>query len=346
MKRIPITAAICLALLVALGARAADLGIGDAAPKLAQGKYVQGEPVKEFEKGKVYVIEMWATWCGPCISAIPHVTELQKKYEDKGLIVIGQNVWERDESKVEPFVKQMAEKMTYRVAMDDKSGGEPGAMAKTWMQAAGQNGIPCSFIVNQEGKIAWIGHPMQMDEPLAKVIEGKFDVAEAKAEHARKQAAAKSMQELGRLAQTGKWDQVVARLDEIEKSDPKQVKELAAIRFQALTETKQPEKAKAIADEALKNVKSEPLPALMIGNVAMRAKDYDTALKLFEAAAEHAKGNAYFAYMSQANIHAARQDWAKAVEAQKKAIETAPNDRAKEQFTQQLKHYEEKAAAQ
>src|SRR5688572_31224106 len=102
--------------LLAHSAPAAALGVGDPAPKLAQGKYVQGEPVTEFEKGKVYVIEMWATWCGPCIAAIPHVTELQKKYADQGVIVIGQNVWENDESKVEPFIQKMGEKMTYRVA--------------------------------------------------------------------------------------------------------------------------------------------------------------------------------------------------------------------------------------
>ena len=55
------------------------LKVGDKAPPLGKGQWVKGEPVKEFESGKVYVIENWATWCGPCIAAIPHVTEIQKK---------------------------------------------------------------------------------------------------------------------------------------------------------------------------------------------------------------------------------------------------------------------------
>lgn len=150
--------------------QAPTLKVGDKAPKLAQGKYVQGEPVTEFKPGTVYVVEFWATWCGPCIKAIPHINELQQKYGDK-LVVIGQNVWEQDESKVTPFIEKMGNQMTYRVALDDKSSDEMGSMAKTWMAAAGRNGIPCSFIIDQQGKIAWIGHPMAMDKPLQQVIE-------------------------------------------------------------------------------------------------------------------------------------------------------------------------------
>src|SRR5262245_10516457 len=102
--------------LVALNAvpvSAAGLGIGSKAPPFEVNKFVKGEPVKQFDKGKIYVVEFWATWCGPCRESIPHLTELQKKYQD--VVFIGVSVWEESQAKVEPFVKKMGEKMDYRV---------------------------------------------------------------------------------------------------------------------------------------------------------------------------------------------------------------------------------------
>src|SRR5512136_2342114 len=139
-------------------AAAPTLKVGDPAPKLQTGKWIQGEPVKNFEKGKAYIVEFWATWCPPCRASIPHLNETYEKFKDKGLVVIGQNCWERDESLVAPFVKKMGDKMKYRVALDDKASDKKGAMAKTWMEAAGRDGIPSAFLVDTRGKIVWIGH--------------------------------------------------------------------------------------------------------------------------------------------------------------------------------------------
>ena len=204
---------------------AATLKIGDPAPKLQVGKWIQGDPVNSFETGKVYVVEFWATWCGPCKVSIPHLNELYSKYKDKGVVVIGQDCWEEDDSLVAPFVKKMGDKMTYRVALDDKSKIEKGAMATTWMDAAGQNGIPTAFVINKQGKIAWIGHPMEMTEKLwDDVLADKYDLAKAAADQEKAQAAQAQMQEISTKLRAAvaaeKWDEALALVDEMAKADP------------------------------------------------------------------------------------------------------------------------------
>jgi thiol-disulfide isomerase/thioredoxin len=216
------------------------LKVGDPAPKLQVAKWVQGDAVKEFESGKAYVVEFWATWCGPCKVSIPHLNELHEKFKDKGLIVIGQDCWERDESLVEPFIKKMGDKMTYRVALDDKSKETDGAMAVTWMKAAGQNGIPSAFVVNKQGKIAWIGHPMTMKEKLLEdVLADRFDLKAAALEQEQQAAKQEQLMALSRKLQTSmagqKWDDADAAVTEIEKVlTEEQRVSLGVVRFQIL----------------------------------------------------------------------------------------------------------------
>jgi thiol-disulfide isomerase/thioredoxin len=128
---------------------------------------VQGDQVKQLEPGKAYLVEFWATWCGPCRESIPHVDELHKKYKNKGLIVIGTDVGE-DQQRVKEFIEKMADKMTYRVALD-----ETNAMVTAWFAGADENPIPFAFLVDPQGKIAWKGFPLELDEKtIEKVLPG------------------------------------------------------------------------------------------------------------------------------------------------------------------------------
>jgi thiol-disulfide isomerase/thioredoxin len=101
------------------------LKVGDSAPPLQVSKWIQGDPVKKFDPGKAYIVEFWATWCGPCRVSIPHLNEIHDKYKDKGLIVIGQDCWERNQDDAAKFVKKMGDQMTYRVALDVDECGRP-----------------------------------------------------------------------------------------------------------------------------------------------------------------------------------------------------------------------------
>jgi thiol-disulfide isomerase/thioredoxin len=203
------------------------LKIGDPAPNLVMAKWVQGDPVKEFEKGKAYLVEFWATWCGPCRVSIPHLNEIHNKYKDKGLVVIGQDCWENDEKLVAPFVANMGDKMTYRVALDDKEGSKVGKMAENWMQAAGRNGIPSAFLVDTKGTIAWIGHPMELqDTVIEDVLAGKYDVDKAARAYADAQGHQALIEAAWRAVNQAigakQWEEATAKLEDLDKVLPKE----------------------------------------------------------------------------------------------------------------------------
>ena len=80
----------------ALAKPAVQLRVGDKAPPIEVEAFLRGEPFEAFEAGRVYVLEFWATWCGPCIGAMPHLSELQARYKDR-VTVLGVDVWEDKE---------------------------------------------------------------------------------------------------------------------------------------------------------------------------------------------------------------------------------------------------------
>jgi len=138
-------------------------------------QWIKGDPITKFEKDKIYVVECWATWCGPCVAGIPHLNELAKKFAAK-IIVIGQNVWEEDKSQVEKFVKEQNDGMSYRVAY---SGGPGSDFANTWLKPAGVNGIPHAFVI-QDNKVVWKTNPYNFSEAAFQMlVDRKFTIAAA-----------------------------------------------------------------------------------------------------------------------------------------------------------------------
>jgi thiol-disulfide isomerase/thioredoxin len=160
-----------LLLLLTATLSAAGLKVGDPAPATRPEAMLQGEAVKEFKKGEVYVFECWASWCGPCVAAIPHLDELHKKMGKKGVVITGVNVWEAERDaasaqRAKDFLKAQGDKLSYRVAIGGK------AFIKDWLEAAEVNGIPHAFVV-ADGKVAWMGHPMQLTpEIIGDILTG------------------------------------------------------------------------------------------------------------------------------------------------------------------------------
>lgn len=195
-----------------------QLGVGDTVPALEGVTWVQGKEVKSFdEKGKVYIVECWATWCGPCVAAIPHVNELQQKYADKGLVVVGMNVWEDGLDKVKDFVGKQGEGMSYRVAY---SGGRSSKFADSWLKPAGVRGIPHAFIV-KDGKIILMSHPAKInDELIDSIIAGTFNPESYAKEQAEAEAKMMAQREaVNKFRKAGDWDGLIAYAEKMDDSE-------------------------------------------------------------------------------------------------------------------------------
>ena len=314
---------------------AITLKVGDPAPKLQTGKWVQGESVKALDRDHAYLLEFWATWCGPCKAAIPHVNDLYRKFQDKGFVVIGQNVWETSEAAVEPFVKKMADKMTYRVALDDKADGGKGRMAETWLAAAGKNGIPASFLVDKQGIVVWIGHPMDLQESMVEeVLAGKFDAKKAAAaqpDRAAIQARTSTLSRgIGEAIAAKDWAKAERLIAELETALPGSQKFVAGTsRIGLLLARGEPEAAAKLAEKLAGENQANPLAQTMIAASLARAKDaqpvaLDTAERILTRANEAADGKDLLSLMALARIAFLKGDQAKAVELQTKVVDLAP----------------------
>jgi thiol-disulfide isomerase/thioredoxin len=339
------------------GTASADgLGIGDAAPKLEVKEFVKGDAVKSFEKGKIYVVEFWATWCGPCRTSIPHVSDLQKKNKDA--VFIGVSVWEQDQSKVKPFVDEMGEKMSYRVAMDDVGSGKgnDGKMAKNWMMAAQQDGIPAAFIINGEGKIAWIGHPMNMDKPLDQIIAGKWDLAKATADYKAELAKKVKLREVSiklQKAQAAKdYKAIIAVVDEVIRENlVPENPNLGLMKFHAIAALGDADKTLEYANYLDDKFKNQPL---MLNDIAWTLVEKpgdkpDTKLMKFALGmAEKAdkitgsKNSAISDTLAKAYFE--NGDVKKAVEIQERAVSLSKGTPTEKELTERLEMYKKKAS--
>ncbi len=290
------------------------LSIGDKAPALTIKEWVKGSPVTEFKPGHAYVVEFWATWCGPCVRAFPHLSELQKQYDGKVTFI---GVTSEDPNNnlegVKKMVAEKGDKMAYTVAWDDGR-----TTNKAFMDAAQQRGIPCSFVINGEGTIAFIGHPMELDPVLPKVLDGTFDMKaarEAKLEEAKTEALAMQWQ---RLMSAGK--------DE----------EASKVARQLMAETplgKNPQFLNSVAW------------TIVDPDGKVKNKDLDLALEAAQLANKLTEGKDAAIMDTLAHAHAAKGDFARAIEVEKEAIEKAEDPGLKKELEAALKAIEARAAA-
>ncbi|HVZ93938.1 MAG TPA: TlpA disulfide reductase family protein, partial [Phycisphaerales bacterium] len=243
LKQLIATAA---ALMVSTGvaqARQSDeiamLKVGDPAPKLTNVTWVQGEPVSDYQSGQVYVLDFWATWCGPCKASIPHMNDLHKKHQKDGVNVIGLAIWPRPNMvPTAEFVKEKGDDMGYRIAED-----VDGKSAEMFMKATGQNGIPTVMVVDKAGKLAWIGYPMgpdaeEMDATINRLIANTFDLSAATSKYEVKLKKEKKVndarRQLTKALNAKNFDEALFMMDSMLAEHPEDLAMLAVLKYQIL----------------------------------------------------------------------------------------------------------------
>jgi thiol-disulfide isomerase/thioredoxin len=142
---------------------------GKAAPEIAL-KSLEGGDVKLSElKGKVVLVDFWATWCGPCVKSLPHINEIagKKEWQEKGLAVWAVNLREQPE-KIKAFLT--AKNLTVTVPLDSQ--GKTAAAYEV-------QGIPTTVVIGRDGKVAevFVGAgpdtAKMLDEAVEKALKKK-----------------------------------------------------------------------------------------------------------------------------------------------------------------------------
>ena len=328
-----------------LPSKTGELVVGDKAPALAIEKWVKGSPVAGFESGKTYVVEFWATRCGPCKTSIPHLTELQHKYKDKSLTMIGVSAEDGGLDLIEPFVKKMGDKMDYAVAFDKDQ-----KTNAAYMDASGQEGIPTAFIVNGAGKVAWIGHPMGMEEPLGQIIAGTYNLDEA-AKAAKKEAdiarkVKPLMRDIRTMMQEKNWDGMAGKIEALAAVAPDQAVGPANFIFGKHMSEQNFDKAYAFGAKMVAGpMKHAPMflnavAWTIVDPEGTPAKqDLDLALTAATQANEASENKDPMILVTLANVYFAKGDKAKAVAAEQRALDMlkdAPEE-AREQVEEMRK---------
>ncbi len=312
-------------------AKQVTLNIDDPAPPLYVREWLKGSPVPKYQKGQVYVVEFWATWCHPCRTYMPHLSALARQYRDK-VTFIGIDIYEMKTTpfaKVKAFVDSMGERMDYTVAAQESYRMESG-----WFDAADASGIPKTFVIDATGRLAWIGQPGELDTVLRKVLDGAWDNKAVRAQrNADRELEALSREAHYELAgYGGKPEGLLKKIDSLVSKEPKLqfTPSFVGSTFNALLET-DPHKAYEFGRRALVTPSYEEPDYYMIyanirdytGSKSLPAEIYLLGAEAYQLQIDHGGLTLDYAnlYHRMAEFYAKAGDKAKAVEAAQQAIE-------------------------
>jgi len=115
--------------------------------------------VSQYKEGQAYIIEQFATWCGPCRKMAPHMAELTKKYPNIFIV----SVSDETEEEVKPFMAETPSTKLYNLALDSH-----GVAAKLSEEYQVQS-IPHCYLFDANKKFVWHGHPASVEGEILKM---------------------------------------------------------------------------------------------------------------------------------------------------------------------------------
>ncbi len=330
-----------------------ELMVGDQAPQIHVDEWLTGEATT-FEKGQVYLIQFWASWTTPSLFGFERLTELQKQYEDKGLVVLG--ITREDERgnrifAVKELIKQRAEEIGYRTAWDSA-----GLTYARYMEPSGYNKIPFVFLVDRTGRIAHCGYLDSAEEPLAELMAGTFDVDAAAKKYDAKLRQLRKKRDieiaLNTALQEGRHGDVLLAMDELIALDP-DYRRFAVNKFQfMIRDMKDPEGAYKWALQAKATCLKDDqyaLNTLAYSIVIMTdivPKNFDVAMELALRASEIEDDKDGQIWNTIGSIHYAKGELAEAIAALEKAVELVTHQNFKATYGRTLKKYRDELEKQ
>ena len=160
--------------------RGQEIKVGAMAPDFTT-QTLEGKDVKLSDyRGKVVILDFWATWCGPCMAAMPHTQEVAAQYKDQGVVVLG-SCTSDTRAKFEDWVRANAAKYPDIVWSHDKAERTP---ERASHKLYGVRGIPTQFVIDREGKVVdivvgYMKGEVLLDDALRKAgIKVADDIAE------------------------------------------------------------------------------------------------------------------------------------------------------------------------
>ncbi len=328
------------------------LTIGDVAPTVEIAHFLKGEPVTEFETGNVYVLEFWATWCGPCKASIPHISKLQAEFKDYDVTIIGVS-----DEKLQTVVKFLSkadsedvlwtDKIQYTLATDpDKT------THKAYMRPAGQQGIPTAFVIGKDSRIEWIGSPVELDEVLGQVVRDEWDRETFKVEFEEEVApirkAMKMMARIDAAAERGDWDAAIGAAKTLAEDQAEYTG--VEVRLFRKMLYKEPARAYGYGRELMEQDwdKSQVLNGLAwitVDDQKVKSRDLRFAMTAAKRACELTDYEDAAVLDTLARVYYEKGDFQQAIKWQRDAVKQAGGSPMADQLREVLISYEKEAAS-